>query len=241
MEVNEKTRLRVSADLRPEIADALRLARKALGYTQTELAQVLGASQGAITRWERAIDSPPISAITVMASLVPDEQKPFWAKAGALSPAAEPQATDMRLIPVLRDAAAAGMARVVTEGEYEGQIAVPKTWFVGAGRLCAVPVKGTSMEPAIFHGSRVVVDMKERTLADQVGWLVLARVEDGVTVKLLQRSGEDYLLVPLNPTVENVASVLSREWGGIVGRVVHILNAPAAWMGPATSKKLKSA
>jgi transcriptional regulator with XRE-family HTH domain len=81
MNVNEKTRLRVSREERPEIAEALRRARKHLGLTQTELAERLGSSQGAITRWERGKDSPPISALLVMSKLVAEEEKGFWIRA----------------------------------------------------------------------------------------------------------------------------------------------------------------
>lgn len=78
MNVNKKTRLRVSAADRPEIAEAFRLARKNLGLTQSELAEELGSSQGAITRWERGKDSPPVSALLALAELVPPAEKGFW-------------------------------------------------------------------------------------------------------------------------------------------------------------------
>jgi transcriptional regulator with XRE-family HTH domain len=81
MNVNEKTRLRVSREERPEIAEALRGARKHLGLTQTELAEMLGSSQGAITRWERGKDSPPISALLAMSKLVEPKEKGFWIRA----------------------------------------------------------------------------------------------------------------------------------------------------------------
>ena len=91
MAVNQKTRLRVSADLRPFIADALRAARKSLGYNQTQLAEALGSSQGAVTRWERKIDSPPVSAFGMLARLVPEDQKDFWLElSGGARPRSRP-------------------------------------------------------------------------------------------------------------------------------------------------------
>lgn len=68
--------------------------------------------------------------------------------------------------------------------------------------LEALELHGESMEPALFHGDRIIVDHRQ-TSAD--GDIVLAEHRDGpdsppeLTVKLLERREDGFWLVPLNP------------------------------------------
>jgi transcriptional regulator with XRE-family HTH domain len=78
MNVKSKTRLRVTADERPEISRAFRDARISVGLSQDGLAQRLGGSQDAISRWERGIDSPPISALLSLVEMLPEKDRAWW-------------------------------------------------------------------------------------------------------------------------------------------------------------------
>jgi len=228
MESTQKTRLRVPDELRPEIADALRAARRSLGYTQNQLAEVLGSSQGAITRWERAIDSPPISAISILARIVPQEQKAFWFSAGAISDNRWDGVSGMRQIPILRDAAAAGTPRDVDEREIDFTLSFPSKMLPNSGRIIGVRVVGDSMSPILEEGYIALIDVTRRKADELVGRMIAARDKDGVTLKWLRRQSKDlYLLLPHNTSQRHPVQVIEPggEWS-LIGEVVKWIGEP---------------
>jgi transcriptional regulator with XRE-family HTH domain len=78
MNVKKKTRLRVNAEARPEIARAFRAARQSLGMSQDELAKAIGSVQDTISRWERNKDRPPVSALIALTELLPEGERAWW-------------------------------------------------------------------------------------------------------------------------------------------------------------------
>lgn len=235
MQVNKKTRIRVEADLRPQIAAGLRSARKALGISQSALAEALGSSQGAITRWEREIDSPPISAFSLLAQLVPEEQRSFWMElAGQPMTNNQDAVSKMRVIPVLRDPAAAGTARLIRENEVDYELLFPPELLPAGGKLVAFKVAGDSMLPVLHTGFIVLVDTAQRDVAKLVGKMVAARDENGVTIKWLRKQGKMYLLVPQNTAPQHEVRIITEaDDVSIVGEVVK-------WIGqPYVDKKRK--
>lgn len=228
MEVNKKTRLRVTADLRPQIADGLRAARKALGLTQTALAEALGSSQGAVTRWERKIDSPPISAFLVLAELVPEEQRAFWIELAGGSPSEEEAVTShLRSIPVLRDAAAAGTPRIIEEKEIDYTLLFPPHLLPAGGKLVGIKVYGDSMAPILETGYVALIDIAQRQATKLVDKMVAVREGDGVTLKWLRKQEDLYLLVPQNTSPRHPVRIMKAEgdWS-IIGEVVKWIGTP---------------
>lgn len=228
MDVNKKTRLRVSANLRPKIADGLRIARKSLGLTQAELAQVLGSSQGAITRWERQIDSPPVAVFNLLADLVPDEQRHLWIElAGGESPSHDAMTAHMRSIPILRDSAAAGTARIIDEREIDFTLLFPPRLLPAGGKLVGFKITGDSMSPILETGYVVLIDITQRDPAKLVDRMVAASNEHGVTIKWLRKQDDIYLLVPQNTSPRHPVRVITSHGGwSIVGEVVKWIGAP---------------
>jgi SOS-response transcriptional repressor LexA len=233
MEVNKKTRLRVTADLRPEIAEGLRAVRRSLGLTQIELAQLLGSSQGAITRWERAIDTPPVPVFLLLAELAPEDQRAFWIElSGGRSLERETVTGNVRSIPLLKHAAAAGTPRAVEEDEIERVIALPKDWLPRGGSLVAVKVKGDSMSPILETGYIVVVDITRRDPKALVGSMVIAREDNEVTIKWLRSDQDVYMLVPHHTTQRHPVRVYPK------GKGLHIVGEVVNWTGwPYSTKK----
>jgi SOS-response transcriptional repressor LexA len=224
-----KTRLRVSADLRPEIAQALKAARGALGYKQTDLAALLGCSQGTITRWERAIDSPPISAITILSRIVPEEQRAFWLEAGAIQDSAPAELKDTREVSLLRDPAACGTPRALDEREIEDVISFPRKWLPRGGSICAIRVTGDSMSPILQEGYIALIDTSRRDVKSLENCMVAARDGDGVTLKWLRKQGQMYLLVPEYTSQRHPVMVWTNsDDKAIVGEVVKWIGEPHA-------------
>lgn len=227
MQVNKKTRLRVEAELRPQIADGIRAARKSLGLTQASLAEALGSSQGAITRWEREIDSPPVAVFNILAKLVPDEQRDFWLQLSG-DAYRDLDMNDLRSIPVLHDAAAAGTPRVVDENEIDFNLLFPPKLLPSGGKLVGVRVSGDSMSPILEDGYIALLDVSQRQPSKLVGKMVAARQGDGITLKWLRRQkGDIYLLVPQNTSQRHDIEFVSQEgdWS-IVGEVVKWIGQP---------------
>jgi SOS-response transcriptional repressor LexA len=225
----QKTQLRVDKSLRPEIASAIRAARDALGYSQTELAQALGSSQDAISRWERGTGTPPISAITAMARIVPEEQKDFWIAAGAITEGKLRDPRGMRDIPVLRDPAAAGTPRDVNESEVDYILSMPRHLLPQTGRLFGLKVVGDSMSPLLEEGYIALVDVAQQKPEELEGRMVAARHQDGgVTIKWLCGPGPGlYLLVPQNTS--HLIEVIDRgsQWT-LVGEIIQWIGFPPA-------------
>jgi SOS-response transcriptional repressor LexA len=230
MDVNKKTRLRVNADSRPEIAGAFRAARKSIGLSQEELACVIGGSQDAISRWERGIDSPPVSALIALTEMLPEEERAWWREQTGQHSAkkvTEDGEQNVRLVPLLRDAIAAGSGRIVDEQEVVAQIPFLSQWLPKGGSLYALKVRGESMAPIINDGNVVIVNIRQRDPAKLVERMVCAREGDFVTVKWLRRDGNTYLLVPQHTSPAYPVRIMRRVGDfSIVGEVVKWIGYP---------------
>ena len=226
MTVNQKTRIRVDAAARPEIAAAFKAARAALGLTQLDLAKLLGSSQGAITRWERGIDSPPMSALVLLLEMVPEDQREIWQSFVGIE--SNPvDKTSLRSIPVLRDAAAAGTPRAVDDREIDFHFSLPRRMLPAGGSLVAIPVSGDSMSPVLEDGYIAIIDISARDPKRLVGRMVAAREGDGLTLKWLGQENGMYLLLPQNHSARHPIRVMNQDgdWS-IVGEVVKWIGEP---------------
>ena len=90
-------RLRVKADLRPEISVAFRKARNSIQMSQEELAARIGSSQDAVSRWERGIDSPPVSALIELTAMLPEAERGWWREKTGGGPSEEVAAAPIKM------------------------------------------------------------------------------------------------------------------------------------------------
>ncbi len=97
------------------IGDKIRLHRKALGLTQTELGEKLGVKTNAVSKWECGrVDDIPTSKIKAMAKLFDvqpsyliDEKQPTPTNEGELN------AEDKRLLMMIHNLSPENRARIV--------------------------------------------------------------------------------------------------------------------------------
>ena len=102
-------------------------------------------------------------------------------------------------IPLLKDAAAAGSPRQITEADIDGYALIYYAWCPNPGNFTCVRVRGDSMAPILHDGAIVALDHTQRDPLALNQKMVAARVEDGVTVKWLERQPDGALrLVPEN-------------------------------------------
>ncbi len=102
-------------------------------------------------------------------------------------------------VPLLRDEAAAGTPRSISEADVEGYVLLPKQWCAKPEELTCVRVRGDSMVPILYDGALVGIDHSQRDPASLHQKMVAARYDEGVTVKWLERLPDGRLrLVPEN-------------------------------------------
>lgn len=131
-----------------------------------------------------------------------------------------------RLVPLLRDAAAAGTPRAVNETEVDRLIPIPQDWLPHGGNLYAMKVRGDSMDPILLDGHIVIIDTSQNDPASLINEMVAAD-DDGVTIKWLREDEGDFMLLPNRVSVRHPIRRL-RPGGNvrIVGRVVKWIGEP---------------
>lgn len=137
------------------------------------------------------------------------------------------EATQLVLVPILRDAAAAGPGRVVHEHDIEAWGAIYRGWCPNPEQTDYIRVHGSSMEPTIPDGALVTVDRSRNGPNDVVGKpaLVYRADDDAVTIKrILLAEGGRLVAMADNPRSAELGFALDFGSGDrIVGlvRTVH--------------------
>lgn len=130
-------------------------------------------------------------------------------------------------VPLLRDAAAAGPPRAISEADIEGYALVHYGWCPDPASFSCLRVRGDSMVPILHDGAIVGVDHSQNDAAMLHQRMVAARYEDGVTVKWLERQPDGgLLLVPENKVHPTVVLPRSAH-NPIIGMVSWYWNRPA--------------
>jgi len=102
-------------------------------------------------------------------------------------------------IPLLKDAAAAGSPREISEQDLDGFALIYYAWCPNPGNFTCVHVRGDSMSPILNDAAIVAIDHSQRDPRLLRHRIVAARYEDGVTIKWLDLdSSGQLLLVPEN-------------------------------------------
>ena len=128
----------------------------------------------------------------------------------------------LRLVPELDVEAAAGTGAYVEQEPIVGHLAFREEWLA---RTCVDPeecrtirVQGSSMEPTLGAGSRILVDRRRtRRLRDRI---FVVWTEDGVVVKRLARDGDGWLLVSDNEDQEAYPPIPWPEDAVVRGQVM---------------------
>jgi len=108
-------------------------------------------------------------------------------------------------IPVLRDAAAAGSPREISEADIDGYALIYYAWCPNPANFTCVRVRGDSMAPILHDGALVAIDHAQRDPLLLHQKMVAARHEGGVTIKWLERRPDNSLaLVPENKAHPNL-------------------------------------
>jgi SOS-response transcriptional repressor LexA len=229
---NIAVKIKIGEALPESFAIRVNELRKRLGLTQKELAKICTVSQTQISAWEAGLDNPSLPALVKLGRLAGDPERTWWwEKAGFAEPEG-PNEPDIRRIPLLKDAAAAGTPRAIDEKEIESYLSLPQEWVGRRSSITAIRVVGDSMTPILDEGYIALVDTTVRDPKRLVNQMVVARADDGITIKWLRKErvrGEDmYLLVPNHASVRHQVRVIAEgsDTVSIVGKVVKWIGEP---------------
>ncbi|MBI4467255.1 MAG: helix-turn-helix domain-containing protein [Acidobacteria bacterium] len=102
-------------------------------------------------------------------------------------------------LPLLKDAAAAGSPREISEADIDGYALIHYAWCPNPANFTCVRVRGDSMAPILHDGAIVALDHTQRDPLFLHQKMVAARYDAGVTIKWLERASDGTLrLVPEN-------------------------------------------
>jgi transcriptional regulator with XRE-family HTH domain len=226
---SKKIPQRIDAPGSNPLAEAVRNLRRSLGYSQNDMALALSVSQSNVAKWENGKLKPSGQILATLAKLAPDDERSWWLlQAGVKVEELGYAETDSRIIPVLRDPAAAGTPRMIKEDEIDFRLTLPRNIVPRGGKLVGLRVTGDSMSPVLENGYIALVDTSKHEPEQLVDRMVVARERDGVTLKWLRYTDGIYMLVPQNTSIRHPVHVIrpGGEWS-IVGEVVNWIGWPA--------------
>lgn len=201
------------------IGEKIKMQRKSLGLTQTELGAKLGVQKNAVSKWECGrVDDIPSSKIKVMAQLFGVQPSYLIDDKDELPADATPvDFSTLKRIPILGQISA-GLP-LYAEQNIEGYT---YTDLNHGGEYFALRVRGDSMNAARIYENDLLIVRKQDTAED--GEIVVAMVgDDEATVKYWHRRGNVVMLEPksTNPIHQMQIYDLSETKIRIIGKVVQ--------------------
>ncbi len=96
-------------------------------------------------------------------------------------------------VPLLRDAAAAGLPREISDADLDGYALIHYSACPNPADFTCIRVRGDSMAPILHDGALVAIDHSQRDPLALNQKMVAARTVDGVVVKWLELSADGAL------------------------------------------------
>jgi SOS-response transcriptional repressor LexA len=234
MAVNQKIAKVIPLTDTGQLGKRIKELRRRLKWGQAELAAHCGISQTIVSQWESGTRNIATEHLISISKAAPLEERAFWLEqagvevhqGGSTSVFIEALGSDFQMIPLLKDAVAAGTPRAIDEKEIERKLPMPRKWIPG-GKIIAMRVKGDSMAPIILDGHIVLVDVSERDPKKLIEQMVAAREDNGVTIKWLRKDGPLFMLVPQHTSKRHPVRIMKpSDDFAIVGKVVMWLGMP---------------
>lgn len=102
------------------------------------------------------------------------------------------------MLPLLVDPAATGRPRLVEERDVEDFFVFPRSWVPHPETTTLMRVGDNSMAPLIGEGYLVAVDAAVSDPRKLQGKIVVAQIDRSITIRWLDRLGEQWALTPAN-------------------------------------------
>lgn len=201
------------------IGDKIKIQRKRLGLTQTELGEKLGVKTNAVSKWEcNRVEDIPTSKIKAMAVLF-EVPPSYLIDDDSLPPSAAPiDLTSRHRIPIL-GRIAAGLP-LYAEQNIEGYTL---TDLNGGAEYFALLVTGDSMNAARIEDGDVIIVRRQDEVEN--GELAVVMVgDDDATVKRFYSTDSTVTLMPQsrNPIHQPQIYDLEKTKIKVLGKVVKV-------------------
>ena len=201
------------------IGDKIKIQRKRLGLTQTELGEKLGVKTNAVSKWEcNRVEDIPTSKIKAMAVLF-EVPPSYLIDDDSLPPSAAPiDLTSRHRIPIL-GRIAAGLP-LYAEQNIEGYTL---TDLNGGAEYFALRVTGDSMNAARIEDGDVIIVRRQDEVEN--GELAVVMVgDDDATVKRFYSTDSTVTLMPQsrNPIHQPQSYDLEKTKIKVLGKVVKV-------------------
>lgn len=201
------------------IGDKIKIQRKRLGLTQTELGEKLGVKTNAVSKWEcNRVEDIPTSKIKAMAVLF-EVPPSYLIDDDSLPPSAAPiDLTSRHRIPIL-GRIAAGLP-LYAEQNIEGYTL---TDLNGVAEYFALRVTGDSMNAARIEDGDVIIVRRQDEVEN--GELAVVMVgDDDATVKRFYSTDSTVTLMPQsrNPIHQPQIYDLEKTKIKVLGKVVKV-------------------
>jgi phage repressor protein C with HTH and peptisase S24 domain len=220
-----------------DIKEWLKEARRRKGWTQEQLGEIVGVTKGNVSGWENGRHEPSfqqLNRISLASGLPLDVgSAPLIASEPTMQPILSWQhesdlpAGDFVLIPRLDFHLSAGTGKDQVELQFVDKQpqAFRADWIrserLKPSKLACMTASGRSMEPSIWDGDSLVVDVSQTEVVD--GNVYALWYEGGERVKRLFRlPGGGLRIKSDNPEYDTID--LTAEYSGqvrVIGRVVH--------------------
>lgn len=202
-----------SKDLKPLL--------KEKGIKQATLAEKLGISTRAIKGWISGINSPTYERHLELMEIL-DVENEYANNENIVS------------IPVLSYVQAGEFTDSAIDVEPIDYLKVPKELVPKGG--FSLKVQGDSMlydtsehqkleskysKFNLYDGENIIIDPNDKNIQNLLGKVVVARNNDGATVKLLHKENNGISLMPLNSKYQDNQSILKPDEAEIIGKVVN--------------------
>lgn len=192
----------------------LKSLRKEKGWTQQEVANLLGIERSTYTRYETGASEPNFEILEQLSRIFDVSTDVLIGRSAIPTPSGGVR------IPVLGDVAAGIPIEAVTDiVDYEEiDAALAKT-----GDFFGLRIKGASMEPRMKEGDVVIVRKQD---AAETGDTVVVLVNgDSATVKKIKYGPDGITLLPSNPSFDPLfysAAEVEALPVRVIGRVVEL-------------------
>lgn len=217
------------------LGQRLKQAREAAGVSQGKLAEAVGMRQPSIQAIEKGEVRGTKHLLAIARALSVD---PDWLETGRANPAPaarhapaaasiiEIEGDAYARLPLYDIRAQAGRGSLAYDGEPIGWRVFDLNWIKTVSRapieqLKVVEVAGDSMEPTLYKGDHVLVDLGNRAIA-QHGLFVL-RLDESLMVKRVQKSFSTGTVRIISDNPKYHAEEITEDGRlDVIGRVVWI-------------------
>ncbi|ACK48902.1 putative phage repressor (plasmid) [Shewanella baltica OS223] len=186
-----------------KLGDRLKNTRKIKGLTQLQIAEGVGVSKVAVSRWELGYSQPKGEKLNALCNLLEIDSN--WLLTGL-----KDECKNVAMIPFYSSVSIAAGSGSINEVTVEEKIAIPLWVYnkqLNKKDVCCVRVSGKSMLPVLNDGSIIALNPHQKSIKD--GMMYVIRQNDLLRVKILIEKPSSIVIRSYNPDFEG--EELSKE------------------------------